>query len=327
MIDSRKILISGSSRLNPDLIPFVEGLGRSIILNTDFQIITGGLQEREKGIPTTDFVVASGAMKGVEEIKCDPQERIITMLPQELTNDFKRFRFGKVIEVHKSNLKSRRFSMVLSSDAVVTIGGLKGTKEIIDLAWISGKLILPIAATSNNSEERWKKYRSDIISRLKISAEEIEILETKPIIKESAIKTCITLLRRFLRPRCFIAMKFGKHPLVNCYETIYGAIEQKGYTPVRVDQELFNGSIVDAIWDAIRSSEYVIADLTDGNPNVFYELGISHALGKQTILTIFDKYGRVPDGIPFDIKVQRILPYGTQSTLISQIEKHLPEVK
>jgi hypothetical protein len=131
-------------------------------------------------------------------------------------------------------------------------------------------------------------------------------------------------LTRTLKRKCFIAMKFSNHPLINCYETICSVVEKKGYISIRVDQETFSGSSIDALWNSIRSSEIVIADITDGNPNVFYEIGISHALGKQTILTIFDKYGRVPADIPFDIKILRILPYGTQSSLISQLEKYLP---
>ena len=326
MINSRQILVSGSSQLSQELVPFVKDLGKNIILQTEFQIITGGLLEREKGVPTTDYYVILGAKEGLEQTGCDPQERIITMLPQQ-TDDyvFPRFKIGKVIEVHKSNLKSRRYSMVLSSDFVLTIGGASGTKDIIDLSWIAGKPTLPLPATLGVSKEQWEKYRSDIISRLNLSSDEINIIEGNPIETQPLINTCVSLLRRTLKPRCFIAMKFTDHPLVNCYGTMCEVVEKKGYIPIRIDQELFSGSIIDAIWEAIRSSEIVIADITDGNPNVFYEVGISHALGKQTILTIYNNYGRVPSDIPFDIKVLRILPYETQSSLISQLEKHLPE--
>lgn len=325
MIDSRQVLVSGSSLLSPALVPFVKDLGKNIILQTDFQIITGGLLEREKDVPTTDYSVVLGAKEGLKQIGCDPQERIITMLPQQSDNFvFPRFKIGKVIEVHKSNLKSRRYSMVLSSDFVLTVAGASGTKEIIDLSWIAGKPTLPIPATSDISKERWDKYRCEIVSNFNLSTDEINILEATPIETDLLVNTCISLLRRTLKPRCFIAMKFSNHPLVNCYGIICRVVEEKGYIPIRVDQASFSGSIIDAIWGAIRGSEIVIADITDGNPNVFYEVGISHALGKQTVLTIFDKYGRVPSDIPFDIKVLRILPYETESSLISQLEKHLP---
>ena len=78
-------------------------------------------------------------------------------------------------------------------------------------------------------------------------------------------------------------------------------VENKGYITVRVDQKSFTGSIVEAIWDEIRASEIIVSDITDFNPNVFYELGIAHAFGKTTILTLFNKFGKIPDNIPFDI--------------------------
>ncbi|MBF0549858.1 MAG: hypothetical protein HQK60_04930 [Deltaproteobacteria bacterium] len=185
--------------MNPELVPFVRYLGKNIILQTDFQIITGGLHERDKGVPTADYSVILGAKEGLEQIGCDPQERIITMLPQ-LPEDFffPRFKIGKVIEVHKSNMRSRRYSMVLSSDFVLTIGGAKGTKEIVDLSFIAGKPTLPLPATLGVSKERWEKYRSDIVSRLNLSSDEINILDSNSIQIQPLVDTCISILRRTL---------------------------------------------------------------------------------------------------------------------------------
>ena len=181
MINSRKILVSGSSLLDHKLVPFVRELGKQIILQTDFQIITGGLLEREKGFPTVDSTAILGAEEGLKMINCDPQERIITMLPQQADHYvFPRFKTGKVIEVYKSNLKSRRFSMVLSSDFVMAIGGASGTREIIDLSWIAGKPTLPLPSTLGGSKDRWDAYRPDIISRFNLSSVEINILEKRP---------------------------------------------------------------------------------------------------------------------------------------------------
>lgn len=324
MFRPNKLLVSGSSRLSPDLYQFAEVLGRQIIQATDFVLITGGLKQAEKGLSTSDFKTATGAMRAVKDLNIAPTERIITMLPQVDRREVTRFHFGRVIKVKHSYSKSRRYSMVLSSDAVIAIGGrTDGTGEIIDLAWMSGKPVLPIPSTGGAAQECWQKYCDDLIKKFEISSEDRFILEAKPIEPELLSKVCLGLIKRCLKPRCFIAMKIGGHPLVNAFETIRSVVDKKGYTPIRVDQESFIGSIVEAIWEAIRNSEIVIADITGYNPNVFYELGISHALNKQTIITIFNKDGIVPDDIPFDIKVQSVLPYGTAESLRLQLEKHI----
>jgi hypothetical protein len=74
----------------------------------------------------------------------------------------------------------------------------------------------------------------------------------------------------------------------------------------------------------LRHSDIVVADLTGNNPNVYYEMGISHALGKPTVLTVFSRDGSVPAEIPFDVRIQRVVPYGTTQSLQAQLRELLP---
>ncbi len=64
------------------------------------------------------------------------------------------------------------------------------------------------------------------------------------------------------------------------------------------------GGIVDQIWQGIRRADAVIVDITGNNPNVFYELGLAHALGKEVILL-----AQGDRDLPFDIKTTRYLQY------------------
>lgn len=63
------------------------------------------------------------------------------------------------------------------------------------------------------------------------------------------------------------------------------------------------GNILDQVWQHIRGSDAVVADITGGNPNVFYEIGLAHALGKEVILM-----SQKPDA-PFDIRPSRRVHY------------------
>lgn len=64
------------------------------------------------------------------------------------------------------------------------------------------------------------------------------------------------------------------------------------------------GSIMSDIWSAIHAARTVVADCTGRNPNVFYEIGLAHAIGKHTILI-----SQSLDDIPFDLRHLRIIVY------------------
>jgi len=104
---------------------------------------------------------------------------------------------------------------------------------------------------------------------------------------------------------CFVMQPFAA-PLGTYYATIYKpAIEQAGLEAVRADTEIFGtGKIIDQIWRGINSASVLIAELTTKNPNVFYELGLAHALRKPVILISSNQ-----DDVPFDLRHIRVILY------------------
>jgi len=73
----------------------------------------------------------------------------------------------------------------------------------------------------------------------------------------------------------------------------------------RVDEQIFKETILDRIYNQIARADVIIADMTGRNPNVFYEVGYAHALGKPTILVT-----NSADDIPFDLKQYPHIIYG-----------------
>jgi hypothetical protein len=104
---------------------------------------------------------------------------------------------------------------------------------------------------------------------------------------------------------CFVMMPFAS-PLGEYYSKIYEpAIKKAGLTPVRADDDIFGtGKIIDQIWSGITSAKVLIAELTTRNPNVFYELGLAHALKKPVVLVSSNE-----QDVPFDLKHIRVIYY------------------
>lgn len=86
-------------------------------------------------------------------------------------------------------------------------------------------------------------------------------------------------------------------------QMIKPVVEDAGLKAIRAD-DLFGHDIMEDIWSSILSAHLIIADITGRNPNVFYELGIAHTLGKKIILLTQNK-----DDIPFDLNRYRHIIY------------------
>lgn len=104
---------------------------------------------------------------------------------------------------------------------------------------------------------------------------------------------------------CFVMQPFSGH-LGGYFESIYKpATEQAGLQALRADAEIFGtGKIMDQIWRGIRSADVLVAELTSKNPNVFYELGLAHALEKPVVLVSSNQ-----EDVPFDLRHIRVILY------------------
>lgn len=104
---------------------------------------------------------------------------------------------------------------------------------------------------------------------------------------------------------CFVMMPFG-NPVGHHYEKLFvPAIKEAGLVPRRADDGIFgSGRIMEQIWTGVERAKVLIAELTDRNPNVFYELGIAHALKKPVVLVAAQI-----DDVPSDLRHVRVVLY------------------
>jgi hypothetical protein len=112
------------------------------------------------------------------------------------------------------------------------------------------------------------------------------------------------------RPRgqCFVLMPFGA-PFDRYYTNVFvPAIEHAGLDPVRADSLFRSSPIMGDIWRLVRHASVLLADLSGKNPNVFYELGLAHAVGKPVVLVSSNI-----DDVPFDLRGLRVLIYDKEN--------------
>jgi hypothetical protein len=105
-------------------------------------------------------------------------------------------------------------------------------------------------------------------------------------------------------PNVFVVMPFSETLGAVFHDHIRPVSERLQLRCRRADDFFSTSSIVLEIWSAIFHAEIIIADCTRRNSNVFYEIGIAHTLGKETILI-----SQSLEDVPFDLRQRRVILY------------------
>ena len=107
--------------------------------------------------------------------------------------------------------------------------------------------------------------------------------------------------------KCFVIMPFAQR-FDEVYETIREALEgpELSFNCTRADDLVGGGHIIEDILRGIAEAEIVIADLTDRNPNVFYELGIVQMVKNVEKVIMLSQDA---ESIPFDLQAFRTIVY------------------
>lgn len=117
-------------------------------------------------------------------------------------------------------------------------------------------------------------------------------------------------------------MPFNKR-FDSIYENIKKACQLSSFNCYRSDEPTMPGSILKQIVEMILESQIIIALIDGRNPNVFYEIGIAHALGKNVILVSDLNESK----IPFDLRSKRFIFYQTERELVQKLSQTLGGLK
>ena len=161
----------------------------------------------------------------------------------------------------------------------------------------------------------------EILKRLKVPPDQIR-LQTRRVLQEPQMPMPVETaryggpgfaLRNIFGPvitsktfQCdvYMLMPYAAElqPVYN--EIIRPSVEAQKLVIKRADDFYSSHDMIREIWSCIVHARYVIADCTGRNPNVYYELGIAHTLGKQVILITQNL-----DDLPFSARGKRALVY------------------
>ena len=124
--------------------------------------------------------------------------------------------------------------------------------------------------------------------------------------------------------QAFVMMSISPEDLrlEDVLSSIKRATKDHGIECVRVDEIEHSGKITDLILGHLRTSEYLICDISTERPNVYYELGYAHGIKKEVILI-----AQEGSKIHFDIKDYNIIFYKSFTDLESKLSKRIAALK
>ena len=183
---------------------------------------------------------------------------------------------------------------------------------------VGGDVWGPVVLQAN-----WSQLMSEVLEELNRMRETVTDLTTK--FHEATVQRAVAasilgdVEVQQEEDLCFVLMPFGDDMLQQVYEIhIRATVERMGLQCKRTDDMLGPAVIMEDVWKGISSARVVLAELTGQNPNVFYELGLCHAIGKDAILMAQDiKW------VPFDVRHRRTIVYTPTPRGCKQLEEVL----
>lgn len=170
------------------------------------------------------------------------------------------------------------------------------------------------------TEDRWRDVNHLLISSQSRQSDVVEPNKHNPssaLLSSAGISSDDLTIERDL---IFVLTPF--HPVYKKqFEVIASVCNGLGLRAMRGDERFVSGDVFPHILGLIARARIVVANIDGRNPNVFYELGIAHAMGKPTILI-----APTPEDVPFDIRTKRLVLFQSLDELREKLRDELARV-
>lgn len=168
----------------------------------------------------------------------------------------------------------------------------------------------------SDAENVFFEQQSRVASLLKLSEASLGFEDTRTMIETKSTS-------KYRPGTAFIMMWMDEaQPALNdVVDAVKDVFQSVGVKAIRADDIEHEGLITQRILDEICTSEFLFADLTGARPNVYYEVGYAHALGKRVVL-----YRKAGTGLHFDLAGYNCPEYESLRDLREKLTKRLVNI-
>lgn len=180
--------------------------------------------------------------------------------------------------------------------------------------------LMDLNARFSSNEDRWKELNHLVLSGQKKSP--INLGATHEVTPSKFLESHGIFAEKVkIEPNLIFVLTPFHDDLRDEFDATVAVGTDVGFKVVRGDERVSQGDIFPHLLGLLVSARIVIANISGRNPNVFYELGIAHALGKPVILL-----AHKDTDVPFDIQSKQIIFYNSNDELKERLSRMLTRV-
>jgi hypothetical protein len=291
---------------------FASALGREIVKQG--HVLLNGCKS------DLDTEVALAAQRWLADNDGNPEEQIVSycLKSQDRAHAYGRVRFSALPDWQMIHPELRMPEQIDLAHVTIFVGGNQGTFWAKNWAYWARKPILGVPRFGGAGDTI---YEQELRRRQAISdaeREEYETLNQLAAAIPQYAKDVVDLAERLVMPRSVFPVLSYKNELRDVSGTYQEVCSEFGFTAERIDESHSLERILPRIETGIRQSAFVIADVTEPSPNVFYELGLAQGMGKEVIVT-----ARTGTTLPFDVGDVPVIFWDYQADLKTGLRQRL----
>ncbi len=269
---------------------FVAALGREIV--RQHHVLLNGCQG------SVDKEVAIAAKAWLDSNGGNSDASIISyrLRSYQQVHEIGRVRLSSLPDWQMNHAELRVPEQIELADATIFIAGRDGTFLAKNWAFYARKPILGIPRFGGAGETIYDQELTRLRMISPTIAEDYETLNQVSTDISHHVKEVVALAERMVMPRSVFTIMSFKREFRDVYASCKEVCKEFGFVAERTDESGSLERIIPRVEKGIRGSGIVIADVSEGSPNVFYEVGFARGLGKDVIMT-----ARKGTELPFDV--------------------------
>ena len=330
----RRVCIYGGTDLPDVAQAFIARLTYEVLRGMPSEIVTGGFVhfKNEPHKTSTDSAALEGARKYAAEHGVSPADCFSAWLPKPDLDRREKGGIQRMREADGVNIRwmgqrsafGRRLAMVHEVDMVVTIAGKRHTNEILEQALELDRPALPLPFCGGDSKDFWDEYVSTIINWFSLSPDDVAYLGALSIDSVNAHRVA-AIANKAKIGRCLVLLPYDNGVNDEFYNRVVRPAVESVMMCDRLDHRPSSEAIRASFVTSVERARSVIADVTEANVNVMYEVG--YALAKGVRLLLFTRVASVVERLPVYLRDLNIASGLSEEELAERIKAHLTEVR
>ncbi len=291
---------------------FVRALGREIVKQG--HVLLNGCRS------PLDAAIAQAAEDWLSENEKDPADHILSycLKDEKPVHQYGRVRYSALTDWEMTHAELRLPEQVELAHVAIFIGGSEGTFGARNWAYWARKPILGIPRFGGSGETIYQQELRRRQESSILAGEEYELLNELAARMSQYAKDVVDLAERLVTPRTVFPIMSFKREFRDISASYKEVCEEFGFDAERTDESDSSERIVPRIENGIRQAAFVIADVTEYSPNVFYEVGFARGMGKEVVATA--KRGTQ---LPFDFSDVPVIWWDIQEELKDGLRKRI----